>query len=186
MNTMTRRNHTKPRINKTENQDSKEGRKKEKEFLTSLPPFVVVPIGAVPLLPPAAAAAPLRQLREAPHTGALPHPSSSARGRGRRLVADPHAEQLHGAPRRARPRVVPVVPALRAPPRPSAARRRRSPAARRHASWRTTARVRRFLPLFLPFFLIFFIQFFLFFFEWWSSVFIRVGEKRRSARDGER
>lgn len=157
MNTMTRRNHTKPRINKTENQDSKEGRKKEKEFLTSLPPFVVVPIGAVPLLPPAAAAAPLRQLREAPHTGALPHPSSSARGRGRRLVADPHAEQLHGAPRRARPRVVPVVPALRAPPRPlrrpaAAARRRR--AVTRHGA----------PPLGLGDFSLFFSLFFLIFF----------------------
>lgn len=82
-----------------------------------------LPIGAVPLLPPAGAA-PLRgrELREIPHTGALPDG----------LVPDAHAEELDG-PRRAGARVVAVVPALRAPPgtlAPGAGRRRRR---RRHA-----------------------------------------------------
>lgn len=88
--------------------------------------FIVVPLGAVPAGP--GAAAPLGgELGEVAHAGALPDGW---------LVADAHAEELHGAARRARARVVPVVPALRAPPRPvpgRPARRRRRRRRRRHA-----------------------------------------------------
>lgn len=92
-----------------------------------------LPVGAVPLLPPPGAAAPLRrrrELRQVPHAGALPHG----------FVPDAHAEELDG-PSRARARVVPVVPALRAPPGPvapataGARRRRRRRAVTHHGDW---------------------------------------------------
>jgi hypothetical protein len=57
----------------------------------------MLPVGAVPLLPPAFAA-PLGELRDVPHADALPHG---------RLVTDAHAEELDG-PRSARARVVAV------------------------------------------------------------------------------
>lgn len=92
-----------------------------------------LPVRAVPLLPPPGAAAPLRrrrELRQVPHAGALPHG----------FVPDAHAEELDG-PSRARARVVPVVPALRAPPGPvapataGARRRRRRRAVTHHGDW---------------------------------------------------
>jgi hypothetical protein len=102
-------------------------KKAKSGHLTSLLVWpLVLPVGAVPLLP--RAAAPLGELRDVSHADALPHG---------RLVADAHAEELDG-PRGARARVVAVVPALRAPPRAvpagaSASRGRPGAGRRQHA-----------------------------------------------------
>lgn len=140
-----------------------------------------LPVGAVPLLPPPGAAAPLRrrrELRQVPHAGALPHG----------FVPDAHAEELDG-PSRARARVVPVVPALRAPPGPvapataGARRRRRRRAVTHHGDWTGgiwLGLVAGGIPFFSPRGFFFILSRFLFYFWAWWCVFIWWQEKRQS------
>jgi hypothetical protein len=131
-------------------------KKAKSGHLTSLLVWpLVLPVGAVPLLP--RAAAPLGELRDVSHADALPHG---------RLVADAHAEELDG-PRGARARVVAVVPALRAPPRAvpagaaSASRGRPGAGRRQHAvarhGWRLLGLVQSLFLTLSPVRILFFL-----------------------------
>lgn len=137
-----------------------------------------LPVGAVPFLP--RSVTPLgREVRYVPHAGALPDG----------LVADAHAEELDG-PQGARARVVAVVAALRAPPRPvpdcctaatprdrpGARRRQRAVAHHRWWGWRLGLAVESFF-LFLSYLSVGN------FFWLWCIIWLGLGEKGECRRN---